>query len=1172
MCSANLFTEICFPWDSNCNSFGNGTVDFFDDGIGGCYCVENYCCSGFTIMNQTNIGCGYFSDITGCYYCSATSNGIGGYYWDVIYENGTVLNCESLSLCINEISCCFFNGYCCTISNGYATPRTGYVFNYYPSGSYFVCGLTGNFLDSTGYYCFSAISDGIGCYFVSKTYCSGVYLICFPISINILNQNLNNGYSGYVSDGTGSCFININYCQYNHEFLVSGARSYLSDASGGYFIYRNTNLNFVDINWDFSENSKNKYFEIYSVSGESLSLKLNNVKNFYDIITYEDSIATIEEADNFCAINLYNTKYPFIFLKNSGPCNLCLIASSGDYSYEFQTGKNTLIETHSGINYNLASGESLFLHINTNLDGSKYLSKSCYAFGFYYNFLNVSCYNESGEFPACCSISSVPLYTYECICDYPLNNCSDLYFNEIKSFGFLNYVDSGVDLNIKLYKNIYSGNNLLCSSSIKQNYLFCTTHGSDFYETKVQVNNLDLKINGERVCCVFDINNLDLLNKKVDTDLSITITYDIDLSTNYQYNYLYCYSGSPNSSIQKIYSGSEIVEFSGSGCLIPDYLYSYNTSSNEQYICVEPYDSYSIKSICTNSISRDNIYLPIKSDFNQTYLYKLRKSSFLPIVETGVLTGYWSSNLNENYNYFINSINLIHCDDQNFIDYKPEIYCLNLNYSESRICSDCIIQYSPNNAGDEFDLIFSNSEKEFVYSGITFKYNPAICIYYMGNFYEIPDSCIEYTGNLSGNQSIFNFPLRATNKDKIKITTTFENFELVNCVSACVNYNDLSFCLNCCQSNYITFNIPKINSGSGIYCSLESPLVQVNLNKTDILQKNLNIYINPLNSVCCDLSYGLNNFILFLKSELTSGLVYSENYSGFNYGDSDYNFLFLDLKTEVNNKKIGDPTGEWILIDNKKTFQKNCSFSFFPIKSKVGNGYNYITYVVTGFFYCDSFIDFSGNNYTNLSGNTNLLNSNFVSNYYAGSYFTGLESGLSGNLFTGYTCDSVFLYNSDNIYICYTRNAIASTSSGRDIFFNKNSTYSGVQPILIQSNYPLLDIKYPIVCSNLKLFCENSTANPENVNGIFYYVYNLNNFIQSNLKFLSPEGTAINTVCWSDFDLDNNIACYLDASFSKGNINKNAASIYADMNPNNNNYTYDETKNYSFCINVIGDI
>ena len=88
-------------------------------------------------------------------------------------------------------------------------------------------------------------------------------------------------------------------------------------------------------------------------------------------------------------------------------------------------------------------------------------------------------------------------------------------------------------------------------------------------------------------------------------------------------------------------------------------------------------------------------------------------------------------------------------------------------------------------------------ESEFIYSGITFKYNPATCILYNGNRYEIPDVYVDYTADLSGKQSIFQFPIRAVNKDKIKIISNFENFEIVDYSSACINYSGINFCLTC---------------------------------------------------------------------------------------------------------------------------------------------------------------------------------------------------------------------------------------------------------------------------------------------------------------------------------------------------------------------------------------
>lgn len=1165
-----LYNDACYidvelAWDAGiCCSAQNGLIYFYDDGIGGSYSgFSGYLNCGCVFFNQLNLGYPPFSDDVGVYCCVAQSNGLGGYFWSTTYIGGTILNSGSTYLCIKNQS--INNGILCCVSLG--TPFSYGATQYYYESSFCISGeilLSGSYNDVTGCNFYTAYSDGTGSYYSNTLYCSGVYLQCNPISITVLTENFNNGYLYCISDGTGSCYTSISYCEYDYEFLYSGKRSYRSNNCSGYFIFRDPLLNNVSIGWDFSDTTRSKYF-----NSLNSSICLNNNLNFYEFSSQEDLVISVSEVDQNCFLNLYAIKNPFIFVRNLGPSNVCLISSNEDLFYEFQTGKNTLKECHSNIDYNLNSGEGLFLYINTSADGSKYFSESCYPYGFFYEFKNVNLYNEFGEFPACCNTGSCALYIYECLLDYPLGNCSDNCYSLIKSYGFNSIVDRGTDLEIKNSKYVYDESTLFCSSLISQDYNFTTCYGSDMAFSLIKTNCIDLLINGEKVCNLTSIRDLNF-NKTIQSDLDIKIIYDVEVNYSYQYNYLYCFSGDCESSTHRLFSTSGAVEISGSQCLIPETLYSiYSSSPSDYYICVDPNDCYSIKSINVRSISRDDLYLPTKNNFNySSYCYPLNISSALLSYPTGDFpTGFWNCCIVDDSEYFVNSINLVNCLDQSFIDNQSQIYSINIDYSESRISSETVTQASSTNSGEEFSLFFDNVESEFIYSGITFKYNPATCILYNGNRYEIPDVYVDYTADLSGKQSIFQFPIRAVNKDKIKIISNFENFEIVDYSSACINYSGINFCLTCQASNCITFNIPKINCVSGV----ESPSAILTLHKRNLVQQNLNIYLNPLFTTSYDVGYGLNDFLLFLNSELNCGLVHYENYSLICYGDSDYNFLMLDLKSEISANNFLTPTGCWQLIDNKITFAQSCLTTFFPVKSKFDNGYNYIINVVTGFCYSDSFCDFSGQSQQVIIDNKNLNVFTYAQNYYAGEYIidqtgTGIYTGIC----TGLLNTSLFCYTDDLLRIDYTKAALSGTQAGRCLSFQKSSTYSGIQPILIQSNYQLLDIKFPITYPNLVLYCDAIRQNA--ICDIFYYLYDINNFVQRNIKISSPEGTVVDYVCWKDNVADNNYLCYLDYGFNKGNINKNAALLVADINPNKNNYCYDPGSDYSICINIIGDI
>ena len=153
LCNDLLYFDICLPWTTGeCATTVNGLYYIYDNGLGGSYCeFSGYCYSGYEFFNQSQFGSGAFIDLTGCYCCTAYSDGTGSYYWNSVYYSGTVLNYCAIYLNI-ENSRCVDNGYCCLISNGLGS--SFYTSNYCNLGfSFFkIDELVEYVSDGTGYY------------------------------------------------------------------------------------------------------------------------------------------------------------------------------------------------------------------------------------------------------------------------------------------------------------------------------------------------------------------------------------------------------------------------------------------------------------------------------------------------------------------------------------------------------------------------------------------------------------------------------------------------------------------------------------------------------------------------------------------------------------------------------------------------------------------------------------------------------------------------------------------------------------------------------------------------------------------------------------------------------------------------------------------------------------
>ena len=137
----------------------------------------------------------------------------------------------------------------------------------------------------------------------------------------------------------------------------------------------------------------------------------------------------------------------------------------------------------------------------------------------------------------------------------------------------------------------------------------------------------------------------------------------------------------------------------------------------------------------------------------------------------------------------------------------------------------------------------------------------------------------------------------------------------------------------------------------------------------------------------------------------------------------------------------------------------------------------------------------------------------------------------------------------------------------RDININRNYQFTGIQPFFINSNYAMLDIKYPMLCNNLQLYCLNISEDP--ISGLFYYIYNVNAPINTSVKLNSPEFTLLNEISWGDkyisqYSFDSKI----------GQIQKNSAIINLNINSliYENPYIVNTCCLQTICINMIGGL
>jgi hypothetical protein len=701
-------------------------------------------------------------------------------------------------------------------------------------------------------------------------------------------------------------------------------------------------------------------------------------------------------------------------------------------------------------------------------------------------------------------------------------------------------------------------------NSINKETKICSLYGSNFYQGNICINSLQLMDEN------FLLNDVDLsiydcafFTSEIKTGCNLCLYYDIDFSCSKYYSYIYCLNAPEFSTeaclVCNFFGISKIYNFE-SGCILSPNLnyYAIGDQNTCFFVDLNLQSFYSLKTISGLYLKKSSMYLPPVDCIPYCYCFQIADvNSSTP---TSISGSWIDSGCDLCIQEYINYTEIVSVEDSNYINCCSQIYEIELNFSESRKKTSDIVCKTENSTGEPFIPIFDISEKTFCYSGLEYRYTPICSILFRCNEYLLPDTCINMQILSSGNSISFDFPIQAVNQDKIKVIAESETIEIIDSSIATLDYGNffLQFCN--ASSNYSLIKTPKISSGT------ISPNFSFDAKSSSKIENNINFYIDPYSNFKDDLTYGMNNFLFFIASELNSGLVYCCNFSGFNYSDSDYNSFMVDLKNEFYDCCYQVPSGSGkFLIDSKISFENLDSNKPLLFKSLSGFGYNFILPIATGLKYidctnhCESGIVCNEINIT--TGLNYLTNQVFYSGGGTGFCYTGngqlttgiLSGFLSGNnsgFYSGFLSDSSFITSPNHYSINISSNDIDQTISGRSICLIKNYTYSGVQPIILTSNYPLQQIKNNLICRNLS---EYSSSNFD-CSGLFYYVYDIVNNKVTNLKLISPDLTYFNTVCWSDDRGSSNYLCFLCSDNQYGQLQKNVASIKyiaTDLTQNN---------------------
>ena len=724
------------------------------------------------------------------------------------------------------------------------------------------------------------------------------------------------------------------------------------------------------------------------------------------------------------------------------------------------------------------------------------------------------------------------------------------------------------------------------TKTIEKENKICSLYGGNFHEGIIRICELELhNESGLLTKIKLDENYTgnNFFQCSISGDCSLCLYYNIDnFIQNKCYRYLYC-SVTPDFSSKQCFVcnffGINNILCLNNQCEISGNLLYELTGNFDSCIFVDLnlQNDFSLKTVSGLFWKKSSMFLPPVNCLPYCYCFQVANVNNLANAANGNWTEDQTGLAIEQY---VNYTEIVSIDNQDYLNCCSEVYDFLIDVSESRSKISDIQCKNEDSIGEPFIAVFDLSEESFFYSGLEYKYNPVCSVIFRCNEYSIPNVCMNMQVFSSGNSVSFDFPIRALNQDKIKIIAESQTIELVSKTKIDLDYSGFQMQFSCYSSNYNAFKIPKISSGS------ISPNLCAQIDPCSKVENCINFYIDPYSNFKDDLTYGMNNFLFFIASQLNSGLVYCCNFSGFDYATSDYNFLMVDLKNEFYDCGYSVPSGsEKFLINSIISFEDLNSEQPLLYKSISGNGYNYIVPVPTGLVFSDC---------TNSSTYGVICNECFINKtlkdittgfqysggstgyFYTGSgaltdeILSGFFTGNGSGFYSGFLLNSCFCYVNNSYVLNINNQEIDQTESGKTICLMKKYSFSGVQPVILYSNYPLQEVRNNLVLTDLSNYCSSKF----NCSGVFYYTYDITQNKKENLKFLSPDLTYIQNVNWTDDRGDCNYLCFLCSDNSFGQIQKNAASIKFDVTGlvQNNRYFYSMDEAESICFIIREDL
>lgn len=885
----------------------------------------------------------------------------------------------------------------------------------------------------------------------------------------------------------------------------------------------------IQINWDFDSSTKNKYFfpEIEAYSDIDICLSSLR-KAFFEINAKNNITISFAEATDCRPILIDNLKFPFIYFRNVGCCNILINSSQSIETYETSLiNKTNYISDLCYNDYLIKPKENVLLTFCSSQDGQFYFSKSKFPFGFFYKTNFVKEFNSSGIYPICC-------FAYQCE-EIPtvINSTGICQFNYLLTCNINDYKWNFIN-----YYYRWSGNFLIQDDQFENKI---------FYSPTI-TGLIDLVINyssGE-YCYQYIRENCSLVKENEIINLTGLINSCLNCYFLYNENFYdydsqafteiigdeFLKSGFTQSGELYLYNGicccNYLFSYSGFDCNItycPTYLYEELDSSFLNQYSGSGYDGFIFSNYFSGHID-SGVQIEIstvnkeKNILDPIYLKSSNENlDFCSEIYSSAYFQNQSKIFNVSCDLCVNLLYKLNVIDNLFYKYQLETFGDQNNlikfydsYGNFLFCSQntfnkfCLIKLTP----EDEDPFINFKLKNISTSGLNFKN-------FCSNCYVLPTFCdfdYEYSFYLKNQNQNFetsqsgwwgkkeNFKINCINKNSICFISTGENYYLNNkpefyCLDLNIGNSEIIFTDKsvCCFSN--DFEIKKQN----IICSFYFCCLEYRYNPIDYILYNGNKIYLPDSGIDIHLhlpSQALNFTFPVLALEknqifINSDLKFINNYSDFELHLCYDNFVLNSCFDSLNKicipkiKKYDSQNYE--IPDLKLTFSScrlicenlNLCASLNTIYVEPSNNlYNFYLYLY-------SFFNLSSNDILSLEG----LKYGSDECKFA---FMNLERKL--NLIDNLCFPDVFF--------CQIKNETFSGYNDSDIFpykFNSGIGYSYGAIILNEIEY-IQNLDNASKCFKYTGLLSRVHVGKDFDNNNIFYIYSCSGNIKNNLSYI----------------------------------------------------------------------